>query len=45
MSLQGMAMNNLNDWLDVIREIYFKTHDAVFPDDQPLWDDSFLNKQ
>ena len=34
-----VAMKNINNWIDVIREIYFKTHDEVFPEDQPLWSD------
>jgi len=33
---------SINRWLDVIRETYFKTHDNVFPNDEPLWDDNFL---
>lgn len=32
--------NNINNWINVVREAYFKTHDDVFPDDEPLWDDS-----
>lgn len=32
--------NNINNWINVVRESYFKTHDEVFPDDEPLWDDS-----
>ena len=32
-----LAMQNINNWIDVIREIYFKTHDEVFPEAQPLW--------
>lgn len=33
------AMKNIKNWIDVIREIYFKTHDEVFPEAEPLWDD------
>ncbi|KUE93344.1 hypothetical protein AU078_04885 [Streptococcus gallolyticus] len=32
-----VAMKNINNWIDVIREIYFKTHDEVFPEAPPLW--------
>lgn len=37
-----IQMHNINHWIDVIREAYFKTHDEVFPEDQPLWDESLL---
>lgn len=30
----------INHWIDVVREAYFKTHDKLFPDDTPLWNDS-----
>lgn len=30
-------MITLNEWVDVIREAYFKTHDEVFPEDEKLW--------
>lgn len=32
-----VEMKSIANWLDVIREMYFKTHDEVFPDDEPLW--------
>ncbi|WP_346890055.1 DUF5677 domain-containing protein [Clostridium sp. UBA1056] len=35
-----LAMKYIHNWLDVIRETYFKTHDLVFPDDEKLWDNS-----
>lgn len=28
---------NINCWIDIIREAYFKIHDEVFPEDEPLW--------
>ncbi len=37
-----VAINGINKWLDVIREIYFKAHDEIFPDDEPLWEDGML---
>ncbi len=37
-----VQMKIMDRWLGVIRECYFKTHDYVFPDDKPLWDDSLL---
>lgn len=40
-----IAVNNINDWLDLIRELYFKSHDEVFPDDEPLWEDSELTSE
>lgn len=36
--------NNINNWIDVVREAYFKTHDEVFPDDEPLWDNGITQK-
>ncbi len=38
-----IAINNINDWIDVIRELYFKCHDEVFPDDEPLWEDDSIS--
>ncbi|EPD3870784.1 DUF5677 domain-containing protein [Listeria monocytogenes] len=32
-----VAVKYVNNWIDVIREIYFKTHDVVFPNDKKLW--------
>ena len=26
----------INRWVNVVREAYFKAHDEVFPDDEPL---------
>lgn len=37
-----IQMQIINHWIDVIREAYFKTHDEVFPEDKPLWDESLL---
>ena len=39
-----VQMQNINHWIDVIREAYFKTHDEIFPQDEPLWDDNLLQK-
>ena len=33
-----VQMKVINHWIDVIREAYFRTHDEIFPDDEPLWD-------
>lgn len=38
-----VAINGIKDWIDVIREIYFKSHDEIFPDDEPLWEDGMLD--
>lgn len=40
-----VIIKGINDWINVIREIYFKTHDAVFPDDEPLWEDGMLDNE
>lgn len=32
-------MKCIDRWVDIIRETYFKTHDEVFPDAEPLWSD------
>lgn len=32
-----IAMKSIAHWIDIIREEYFKTHDLVFPEDEPLW--------
>ena len=32
-----IAMKSIARWIDVIREEYFKTHDIIFPEDEPLW--------
>lgn len=37
-----IRMKNISDWVNVVREEYFKTHDEVFPNDEPLWDESIL---
>lgn len=39
-----VAIGNMNSWVDVIRECYFKTHDQIFPDDEKLWHDSIIDK-
>lgn len=36
-----VAMQYINNWVDVIRDIYFKVHDVVFPDDEPLCSEEF----
>ena len=38
-----VATQGINDWIDVVREIYFKSHDEIFPDDEPLWKDGMLD--
>lgn len=40
-----IAMRNINDWINVVREMYFKAHDEVFPEDEPLWEDGMLDKE
>lgn len=39
-----VQMQNINRWIDVIREQYFKTHDEIFPEDNPLWNDDLSQK-
>jgi len=29
----------IENWIDVVREAYFKTHDALFPAEEKLWDE------
>lgn len=38
-----ISIKCIDKWVDIIREIYFKTHDDVFPDAEPLWSDELLN--
>ncbi|GAA5417011.1 hypothetical protein Pryu01_02072 [Paraliobacillus ryukyuensis] len=38
-----LAMKYINNWIDVIREIYFKTHDSIFQDEEKLWDDDMIS--
>jgi len=38
-----LAIKYISNWIDVVREEYFKTHDYVFPDDEKLWDDSMVS--
>ena len=38
-----VATKYINNWIDVIREIYFKTHDSVFEDDEKLWDNDMVS--
>jgi len=38
-----VAMKYINNWIDVIREIYFKTHDSIFRDEEKLWDDNMVS--
>ncbi len=39
-----VQMQNINRWIDVIREQYFKTHDEIFPEDDPLWNDDLAKR-
>ncbi len=39
-----VQMQNINHWIDVIREAYFKTHDEIFPEDEQLWNDNLRQK-
>lgn len=34
-----LAMKYIYNWIDVIREEYFQTHDFVFPDEEKMWND------
>ena len=36
-----LAMNCIDEWVDIVREIYFKIHDETFPEDEPI---NFLKK-
>lgn len=38
-----IAMQCITNWIDVIREEYFKGHDYIFPDEEKLWDDSLVS--
>ncbi|MDE8304979.1 DUF5677 domain-containing protein [Erysipelothrix rhusiopathiae] len=38
-----IAVKYINNWVDVIREEYFKTNDSVFPDDEKLWNDDMIS--
>lgn len=38
-----LAMKYTHNWIDVIREIYFKTHDSIFQDEEKLWDDNMIS--
>ncbi|EKZ4847850.1 hypothetical protein QO278_002553 [Listeria monocytogenes] len=38
-----IAIKYIHNWIDVIREEYFKTHDFVFPDEEKLWEDSMVS--
>lgn len=40
-----IALKGISDWINVIIEIYFKTHDEIFPDDEPLWEDGLLDEE
>lgn len=39
----AIAIKYISNWIDVIREEYFKTHDSIFPDDEKLWDNSMVS--
>ncbi|HFR3896685.1 TPA: DUF5677 domain-containing protein [Streptococcus suis] len=32
-----LAAFMINKWVDVVREVYFKTHDCIFPEEPKLW--------
>lgn len=34
-----IAMQNINEWVDVVREEYFKAHDEIFENEDKLWKD------
>lgn len=38
-----LAVKYINNWVDVIREMYFKTHDSVFLGEEKLWDDEMVS--
>lgn len=38
-----VAMKYIHNWIDVIREIYFKTHDSIFQKEEKLWDDNIIS--
>ncbi|WP_346889383.1 DUF5677 domain-containing protein [Clostridium sp. UBA1056] len=40
-----VAMKYINGWIDVVREMYFKTHDEIFPNDEPLWNDDQIKSK
>lgn len=39
----SIAIKYISNWVDVIREIYFKTHDSLFPEMEKLWDDTMTS--
>ena len=39
----SIAIKYISNWIDVIREIYFKTHDALFPEVEKLWADTMTS--
>ncbi|AVQ40531.1 hypothetical protein C7M56_18390 [Clostridium botulinum] len=38
-----LAVKCINNWINIIREIYFKTHDLIFQDDEKLWSDDMIS--
>ncbi|GGP08802.1 MULTISPECIES: DUF5677 domain-containing protein [Oceanobacillus] len=38
-----VAIKYIQNWIDIIREIYFKTHDLIFPEEEKLWDESMTS--
>ena len=39
-----VQLKSITQWIDVVREAYFKTHDEIFPEDEPLWSDELAQK-
>lgn len=40
-----IMLRTMRKFIDIIREQYFKTHDELFPDDKPLWEDGMLDNK
>lgn len=38
-----LAIKYITNWIDIIREEYFKSHDYVFPDEEKMWDDNLVS--
>lgn len=38
-----VSVSYINNWIDIIKEEYFKTHDSLFPNEEKLWDDSLVS--
>ena len=39
----ALIMKHIVNWIDIIREEYFKVHDLAFPEEEKLWDESLLD--